>query len=77
MKASITETKGIFKPFTISIEVNNETELFNLWHRFNIGVSQIEIEESLRADNSVSIDYVDVSKVWRALDERVNELLGI
>ena len=54
MKITITQQKKEFKPFVLSLEIENEDELVELYNRFN--PTEGMIKEFLGVDYKISIN---------------------
>ena len=54
MKISVTQQKKEFKPFVLSLEIENEDELVELFNRFNL--TEEMIKESLGLDYRIPIN---------------------
>ena len=77
MKAETVKTpepKGFkpFQPFQLTIKVETEKELWNLWHRFNISAVHFTEEYHKWYKNCKSICTPDAT-VWNLLDKVMDE----
>ena len=73
MKAKIRESKKEFRPFELTIQVEDISDLKELWCRFNMSVADV------RASNSGHEDIADFTynnelSVFNILDGKLGEL---
>ena len=73
MKISVTEEKKEFKPFILSLEIENEDELKVLWNRFDLSLTDIEKanRESHKSVDS-KIDENISYDIWKILDNKLS-----
>ena len=74
MKLINKEEEKRFKPFEVTILVESEEDLTNLWHRMNVSTRNINYNY-LNAYNH-AIFYINdgTTEFWRFLNEKVKEL---
>ena len=73
MKAKIRESKKEFRPFELIIQVEDTSDLKELWCRFNMSIADV------RASNSEHKDIADFAysnkvSVFNILDVKLGEL---
>ena len=54
MKITVTQQKKEFKPFALTLEIENEDELVELFNRFNL--FEVKIKEMLGVDYKIPIN---------------------
>ncbi len=79
MKARIKEipTKSGFEPFILEIEVDKETDLFDLFHRLNISAENVMSTYTSPEDHRVPFPNnfeSDTYQIWQLIDKKVKEL---
>ena len=73
MKITVTQEKKEFKPFILSLEIENEDELKVLWNRFDLSLTYIEKanRESHKSVDS-KIDENISYDIWKILDNKLS-----
>ena len=71
MKISVTQEKKEFKPFVLSLEIENEDELVELYNRFN--PSECGIKEILGVDYKIPINPShNAYEIFKILDDKLS-----
>ncbi len=71
MKITVTQQKKEFKPFVLSLEIENEDELVELYNRFN--PSEYVIKEILGVDYKIPINPSQNSyEIFKILDNKLS-----
>lgn len=71
MKITVTQQKKEFKPFVLSLEIENEDELVELYNRFN--PSETEIKKLLGVDYKIPINpSQNAYEIFKILDNKLS-----
>ena len=71
MKISVTQEKKEFKPFVLSLEIENEDELVELYNRFN--PTEDMIKEFLGVDYKIPINpSKNAYEIFKILDNKLS-----
>lgn len=73
MKISATQQKKEFKPFILSLEIENEDELKVLWNRFDLSLG--DIERANRESHKIVDSKIDENisyDIWKILDDKLS-----
>jgi len=65
MRVKLDVTPAKFKPMTLTIEVETQRELLNLWHRFNLSCKDLETVNQTEYIVPLSLG---VSDIWSMLE---------
>ena len=71
MKITVTQQKKEFKPFILSLEIENEDELVELHNRFN--PTETEIKKLLGVDYKIPINpSQNAYEIFKILDDKLS-----
>ena len=72
MKITVTQQKKEFKPFILSLEIENEDELVELYNRFN--PTDTEIKKLLGVDYKIPINpSQNAYEIFKILDDKLSD----
>ena len=72
MKITVTQEKKEFKPFVLSLEIESEDELVELYNRFNLSESMIK--ELLGVDYKIPINpSKNAYEIFKILDDKLSD----
>ena len=71
MKITVTQQKKEFKPFVLSLEIENEDELVELYNRFN--PTEAMIKDFLGVDYKIPINpSQNAYEIFKILDDKLS-----
>ena len=70
------ETKKEFKPFTIELTIETEDELYELWHRLNLGFDDIREKSCHNVHDYPFPNTYTITPFWSVLDNKLEQLRG-